>query len=99
MKQWIAQMMWGALSLLGKKAFKWFTDPARAQKNRYAHREMWSAFYESAHRKRSWWRIRVAEWYAIQWKLETPPMEAMTRGDLNPDMAKPPGDATLYRIH
>jgi hypothetical protein len=98
MKVWLADLLWGALVLVSKRLFNFLTDPGRAQKLRFAHREKWHAYYTKAQKRNSPSCMRLAEWYAIVWKFETPPLQAIGRGDLNRDNAKA-GGAQTYACH
>lgn len=98
MKTWLANALLGALHMVCRRLFEHVTDPARAQKKRHAMRERWDNYLDMARRKRCWWRVRAAESLGILFKFKTGPTEAVDRGDINPDNAKPERPE-LYRIH
>ena len=94
----IADALWGALRIVSKKLFTWLTDPQRWQRIRFRHRQMWWRQYLLAKSRNKWWRLRLAECYAIAWKFEKAPLEARTRGDLHPRNAKAPQGLANYKF-
>ncbi|MEE9540339.1 MAG: hypothetical protein V3V85_02455 [Candidatus Thorarchaeota archaeon] len=73
---------------MSKRLFNYITDPDRARRIRYKHRQGWYDWQQTAIRKNSSWRMRLAIAYGTLWKFIATPDEAKNRGDL-PNKAKP----------
>lgn len=83
MKAWLANMLWDALAILLCRVHDWVFDPERAARLRFENRKRWWAYKERADTTFSKRDDKRAEWYRIVFGFETPPEQAIRRGDLD----------------
>lgn len=84
MKAWIANLLWDALWIVAWRLHDFAFDPDRAAKARFRDRQRWWAYYCKAEQTESKKDDMRAEWFRIRFQFETPPDEALKRGDLEP---------------
>ena len=82
MKQFIVNIMWDALAIVLVRAHDWVFAPQRHARIRMKHRDRWWAYHLKATRTKSLKDNMRADAWAIQGKFETPPSDAIARGDL-----------------
>lgn len=82
MKAWIANLLWDAMWIFLRRVHDWAFDPERNARIRMKHRQRWWSYHQRALQTKSERDDMRANAWAIQFKFETPPDEAIARGDL-----------------
>ena len=85
MKHFIANILWDALAMFLGRVHDWVFDPQRNARIRMRNRERWWAYHQKALATKDPRDDARANAWAIQFKFETSPEEAISRGDLNVD--------------
>lgn len=80
-KAWIADLLWDALKLFLGRIHDWCFDPGRHARIRMKHRERWWKYHQKAMRTKDPRDDMRAKAWAIEYKFETPPVDATMRGD------------------
>ena len=82
MKAWIANLLWDALWIFLRRVHDWFFDPERHARIRFQHRQRWWTYHQRAIETQSARDDMRARAWEIEFDFETPPDEALERGDL-----------------
>lgn len=90
---WLADAMWDALRLLAGWLHDWVFSEERAARLRMKKREWWWARTEKAKTTKSPRDDMRARFWQILDAFETPPSEAVARGDLDPASRRAAMDA------
>lgn len=83
MKAWLANLLWDALCMVSIRLHDWIFDPQRAAVMRFKNRERWYTYKTKAEQTQNKRDDLRARWWAVMFGFETPPIEAMRRGDLD----------------
>lgn len=82
MRAYIANVLWNALALFLGRVHDWVFDPERSARIRFKNRKRWWAYHRKAAESGSKRDDMRAKAWQIQFKFETPPEDALNRGDL-----------------
>lgn len=93
MKAWLANLLWDVVCIVSVKLHDWVFDPQRHARIRFAHRERWWAYKCKAEKTKNPRDDRRARCWEVEFGFETPPVEAMRRGDLDIEARKMAMDA------
>ena len=80
---WLADILVGALKLFAGWVHDWVFDPDRHARIRFHNRERWWKYQQKALATKDHRDDMRAKAWQIQYAFETPPDEAMARGDLH----------------
>lgn len=83
MKAYLANLFWDAMWLFLWRAHDGFFDPRRAAERRFRCRERWWSYKRKADQTASKKDDMRAKWFEILFAFETPPTDALIRGDLD----------------
>ena len=83
MKTFLANLLWDALAMFAGRVHDWIFDPERHAHIRMKHRRRWWAYHQKAKQTKSTRDDMRANAWAVQFRFETPPEEAINRGDLH----------------
>ena len=89
MRAWIADILWDALSIFGRRLHDWVFDPDRHARIRFRHRERWWAYERKATKTMDPRDDMRARAWQIQFGFKTNPTDARLRGDLEPAKRPP----------
>jgi hypothetical protein len=83
MKVWIANLLWDALAIFLGRVHDYLFSPARAAAIRFVARQRWWAYTQQAASPTGKARHDMrAEYFRILFSFETPPADAVARGDI-----------------
>lgn len=83
MKRWLAGIMWDALGIFLSRVRDYALSSERNAKQRYKDRLRWWHYKEKAEESGNVTAKMLAEALQIRFKFETPPADAVARGDLS----------------
>lgn len=80
---WLADILYGTLKMFGGRLHDWLFDPDRHARIRFAHRQRWWKYDQKAKATKDKRDDMRAKAWQIEYAFETPPDEAIARGDLH----------------